>query len=300
VNQARNGPQNVGRIDHIVFGYRSDENLRAAQMQFAETLGVSDWEDQGIVDRAGVRVVISRSSGLELLSVARPGSVLENQLATRGEGFYTLAFGVAELDQAAARAEKAGMKPVFLPPPPATTMETFEVARQAVLGDVGGISIILGEFVPKKPPQPDPRGREYVGSIHHVAFAHRDQTAQDTAIAQLTAVLGIDDWEDIGHLEAAGIHVKLSPRSGIELLCATRPGSAIEKLLATRGEGFMSLVLAVSDLDKGLAIAIAAGAKPTETKLPKPVVAHYEFVRQALLGEIGGVRISIGEYVPKR
>lgn len=143
-----NGRHNVGRVDHVALIYRNRDNLEKAKQEFTTLLGVTDWEDMGEV-YGRVHVVVSWQSGLELIFPTRPDPALDHHLATKGEGFFSLIFGVADLDEAVARVLKAGGIAHPHPDTPAQTFQTFEVAREAVLGQVGGINLTLGEFKPK-------------------------------------------------------------------------------------------------------------------------------------------------------
>jgi hypothetical protein len=76
-------------------------------------------------------------------------------LAAHGEGFYCLVFGVADLQQAVENiARLNGRAPRELPDPPAKVLERFSVAREAFVGEVAGLRLMLGEFVPR-PGQPE-------------------------------------------------------------------------------------------------------------------------------------------------
>lgn len=142
--------ENAGRIDHIVMIYHTRESQEAARQQFSALLGIDDWEDLGEVYES-VHVIVSWGSGLELLRPTRADSTFEQYLAMHGEGFYCLVFGVADLDQAMARIVAHGGAPSPFPRPPEAVFDTFEIAREAVVGEVGGIHLVLGEFKPIPP-----------------------------------------------------------------------------------------------------------------------------------------------------
>lgn len=143
--------RNAGRIDHILLAYRDTERQERARDELTAKLGVEGWDDLGNIDETGVRIIISWSAGLELLAPCRPGSVIEQHLATRGEGFFSLVFGVADLDESVARLEREGEHPVRLDPPPDPVFNHFVVAREAVVGRVAAIPLLLGEFAPPAP-----------------------------------------------------------------------------------------------------------------------------------------------------
>lgn len=143
--------QNVGRIDHIVFAYHNRENQLNAQKQFSDLLKIDDWDDLGEIEEGGVRVIISWKSGLELLCRTKEESILKDHLANHGEGFYSLVFGVADLDDAVNHIKTQGANAYYLPRPPEGVFKHMEITREAVVGEVGAINLILGEFKPINP-----------------------------------------------------------------------------------------------------------------------------------------------------
>jgi hypothetical protein len=104
-------PQNVQRIDHVVFIYHK-ENIAHAIDQFSKAFGVTDWD--GPVDMPAFGIVQGQSvkAGIEVLAPldASDDSIFSKHLRERGEGFFSLVFGVANLRESAERAEKQGIK----------------------------------------------------------------------------------------------------------------------------------------------------------------------------------------------
>lgn len=141
--------RNVGRVDHVILLYRNRENQERARQQFTTLLGIDDWQDVG-EGGEGIYILISWASGIELICPTRQVPTFERHLATHGEGFYCLVFGVASLEQAMAHiAQISGRAPRALGDPPRPVFDRFEVAREAFVGDVGGLRLMLGEFKPK-------------------------------------------------------------------------------------------------------------------------------------------------------
>jgi hypothetical protein len=139
--------RNAGRIDHIILIYRTRESQEQARRSFTGLLGVDDWDDLGEASE-GLYILISWCSGIELVCPTRAVGTFERHLDAHGEGFYCLVFGVASLDQAVANiARLNGRAPRELPDPPAKVLERFSVAREAFVGEVSGLRLMLGEFV---------------------------------------------------------------------------------------------------------------------------------------------------------
>jgi hypothetical protein len=141
--------RNAGRIDHIILIYRTRESQEQARKNFTELLGVDDWDELGEASE-GLYIFISWRSGLELVCPTRAVGTFERHLTNHGEGFYCLVFGVASLDQAIANiARLNGRTPRELPDPPSAVLKRFSVAREAFVGEVSGLRLMLGEFVPR-------------------------------------------------------------------------------------------------------------------------------------------------------
>lgn len=146
------GRQNVGRVDHLVFAYKSKESRDAARRHFEEVLRITDWMHLGVMEEGGVDVLISFSSGFELLYPVRAGSTLDAHLEARGEGLYTLVYGVTDAEEAAEHAASKGAAIYRIVSRPEEVDRRFEVFNEIRIGEVGGIDIILGEFKPHPAP----------------------------------------------------------------------------------------------------------------------------------------------------
>jgi hypothetical protein len=141
--------RNVGRIDHIILLYRNRENQEAARRTLTELLGIEDWDEVGEGDE-GIYILISWASGIELICPTREVPAFAKHLATHGEGFYALVFGVADLDQAVAQVKRvSGRAAHLLGTAPDMVFDRFDVAREAIVGVVVGTRLMLGEFKPK-------------------------------------------------------------------------------------------------------------------------------------------------------
>ena len=141
--------RNVGRIDHIILLYRNRENQESARRKFTELLGIDDWDDVGEGDE-GIYILISWGSGIELICPTREVPAFDKHLAAHGEGFYSLVFGVADLDRATEHIRQiSGRSAHALGAAPARVFEKFDIAREAIVGVVGGMRLMLGEFKSK-------------------------------------------------------------------------------------------------------------------------------------------------------
>jgi 4-hydroxyphenylpyruvate dioxygenase-like putative hemolysin len=76
---------------------------------FSELLGAKFY-DGGIVDKFGVRALVSWDGGLEIISPITEDSDAAKFLREKGEGVYTVIFNVDDADQAASRAKSLGVK----------------------------------------------------------------------------------------------------------------------------------------------------------------------------------------------
>jgi hypothetical protein len=143
--------RNVGRIDHILLLYRNRENQDQARDKLTELLGIDDWDEVGEGEE-GIYIWISWKSGIELICPTRVVPAFEKHLASHGEGFYCLVFGVADLDRAIDNVRRlGGRSPHVLGNPPPKVYEKFDIAREAIVGTVGGMRLMLGEFKAKEP-----------------------------------------------------------------------------------------------------------------------------------------------------
>lgn len=152
LDAARAPRLNVGRIDHIVLAYRDRERQARAREEFSRLLGVDDWEDLGEIDEVKLAIWISWQAGLELICPTGPGSFVDDHLAKHGEGFFSMVFGVEDLPAAMARVDENGGRAIALAAtPPAGAVRRYAMTREAVVGEIGAIQVLLGEFSLRSP-----------------------------------------------------------------------------------------------------------------------------------------------------
>jgi hypothetical protein len=138
--------RNVGRVDHIILLYRNRANQDEARRKFTELLGIDDWQEVGDGDE-GIYIWISWDSGIELICPTRDVPAFQKHLDIHGEGFYAMVFGVSDLDHASSHIQRVtGRTPHPLGTAPAPVFEKFKVAREAIVGVVGGMRLMVGEF----------------------------------------------------------------------------------------------------------------------------------------------------------
>lgn len=146
----------------------------------------------------------------------------------------------------------------------------------------------------KPTPLPD---RRNVGRIDHIILLYRDRESQEAARTKFTALLGIDDWDEVGAGDE-GIYIIISWVSGIELICPIREVPAFERHLAAHGEGFYAMVFGVADLKQAVAqIKAVTGRSPHLLgAAPAPVYRRFEIADEAIVGEVCGMRLMLGEF----
>lgn len=135
-------------VDRIVLAYNDRERLRAAQRQFTSTLDINDWEDLGKMVDSGLFVVMSWGSGIELIAPFRDDSIISEHLRNRGEGLFSVACRVGDMDHALAHVRSHGGVAVDVGLPDFIA-QRFEGAREAFVGELGGIRVLLAKFDPR-------------------------------------------------------------------------------------------------------------------------------------------------------
>lgn len=86
--------------------------------------------------------------------------------------------------------------------------------------------------------------------------------------------------------------------AGLEILAPTGPDSPLWNRLQTHGEGQVTIIYGVKDIDAGAARAKAAGFKlGGEIGLAgsEPWAAQFDVLREIPLSEICGIRIALGQ-----
>ena len=102
--------QQVNHVSHVCFIYRK-ENFATAMKQFGDALGINDWDGPQELPYFGVLQTQSVSAGIEILAPLQGGTPFDGYLNARGEGFFALIYGVADVRKAAADAQARGIQP---------------------------------------------------------------------------------------------------------------------------------------------------------------------------------------------
>ena len=107
--------RNVGRIDHVIFAYRTFERAEETREKVSALLGLEmgDWmKPAELGPPFNLRTTVHWEAGLEIVS---PLEGMEDQwfatqaIAERGEGVCAVVFGVDDIDEASRRAERVGL-----------------------------------------------------------------------------------------------------------------------------------------------------------------------------------------------
>jgi len=144
----------VNKVSHVVFCVKTEN--------FAKT--VAFWENAyGIafhdinIPRLGLRVKLAIEAGLEIITPAPDlGPVVgrvADFLATKGEGVYSVVFGIRDMDDAIARAAANGVEhsirhTVRQPQDPLPA--SVESVEEAHLAPFMGTQVILGQVEPRQ------------------------------------------------------------------------------------------------------------------------------------------------------
>jgi 4-hydroxyphenylpyruvate dioxygenase-like putative hemolysin len=160
--------QNIDRVDHIAYVYRSFDRLEEARKNFSAVMGFDpdDWEDSfDDVKPSFARSVICWKAGIEFLCPV-PGHeavwIFKDLVEERGEGIAIVVMGVADLDVAKERARKAGIPILHTiedPRHPNSEHDAhhmgeplrrpFTIIREAIITPFNSILMAFGQIEPR-------------------------------------------------------------------------------------------------------------------------------------------------------
>ena len=142
--------QNLKHVDHVLWVCRAENQERYVE-QLAE---LTEAEFRGPLERddLGVRIYISLSSGLEVVSPLKINTghsqLLEDHLAIRGEGLFGVVFGVSDIDKARDRAISLGyeVSPLIENSGDEEHAKETDVMKEVLVGDFMNSVFLFGEI----------------------------------------------------------------------------------------------------------------------------------------------------------
>ncbi len=158
--------QQINHVSHVCFVFKL-ENLPIAQREFGKAFGITEWDGPTEIPEWGIRLVQSVSAGIELLAPTTDDSnnMFVNHLRLKGEGFFALTFGVADVRAAAERAKRLGiamhedqngvpavidgMRTLDGKPAHAAWSKTLRRYEEVSLKPVCGVNFYLGQIEPR-------------------------------------------------------------------------------------------------------------------------------------------------------
>jgi len=134
-------------INRVVIAVK---DIEKASKLFSALLGTRFY-NAGIVDKFGVRAMVSWEAGIELVSPITSKGDVANFMKKNGEGIYAVVFNVDDADQTAERAKALGVR----------VKDTIEMSQSPVFNkfkelllaqeDTHGAFILLGQIEMKQP-----------------------------------------------------------------------------------------------------------------------------------------------------
>jgi hypothetical protein len=101
--------QQVNHVSHVSFIY-TRQNLPAAKLDFEHAFQITDWDGPTEIRSLGVVQIISMSAGIELIApLGDENNPFAQHIRDKGEGFFALVFGVADVRAAGERAKGLGL-----------------------------------------------------------------------------------------------------------------------------------------------------------------------------------------------
>ena len=143
--------------------------------------------------------------------------------------------------------------------------------------------------------------------ICRVVLLYKEENFE-AALDAFRSALGVDDFEGPLALPEMGLKIAISWNSGLELITPHGQGSFAEQMrhqLASKGEGLVSLVFQVPELDSGVARAAAAGYPAFGPRIDclgaNPTwKSRFAFATEAPLTSVAGIDIALIHLEPVR
>jgi hypothetical protein len=140
--------------------------------------------------------------------------------------------------------------------------------------------------------------KQNIRRIDHVAILVSAENFE-SCVARMTRVLEVKFVR--AQRKDLGLLIAMDWDAGLEILAPTGQESPLWQRLQERGEGYVSIIFGVKDLDAAKARAKAEGLfVGPEVGLTgeEPWAARFDVLREASLGPICGVNIALGQVEP--
>jgi hypothetical protein len=144
--------------------------------------------------------------------------------------------------------------------------------------------------------------RRSVNRLDHIAILVKLENLE-TYKQLLTDTLGVA-WDEAVPNESAGVIALPSWDSGLELIAPLRPSGTIHDRIERFGEGTVSIVFGVADLEKGVERAVAGGGQFIFNLVlagDEPWLKRFETFKEAkvkIFPDHFSSTVTLGEIVP--
>lgn len=132
-------------VDHVVFAFADEARLLHARERLEAVLGIDVWQDLGVIEPGGLRVLLAPQAGMELIAPAQADSPL---MAVVGQApaaqFFAQVINSSTFDAVAHRVVAAGGRAHEQAVHPALLAQGHAV-RHTHIGRVGGVRTMLSE-----------------------------------------------------------------------------------------------------------------------------------------------------------
>jgi hypothetical protein len=141
--------------------------------------------------------------------------------------------------------------------------------------------------------------KKNVRRIDHIAILISPHSFED-CVQRLSRALEVEFT--LARRDDMGLLIAIDWDSGLELLAPTGPESPLWSRLQEKGEGHVSIIFGVGDVDEAKRRAESAGfVAGAEIGLigDEPWAARFERLREIPLSEICGINLVLGQVEPR-
>ncbi|KAK6378798.1 hypothetical protein LTS17_006501 [Exophiala oligosperma] len=142
--------QQINHVSHVCFIVRK-ENLQLFKDQLTRAFNVTDWDGPLEVTPMGLLQTGSISTGLEIIAPLDDqdeDNVFTQHIQAKGEGLFSVIYGVKDVELAAKEAQERGTELMNGPDVHAAWNERLKVYREIALKPMFGINFWLGQIEP--------------------------------------------------------------------------------------------------------------------------------------------------------